>query len=137
MGALFNTVNHPRGAIKWPLVAHTVTMFSVLTVSVLIFLEIQSVANIDNRGTPGGEDLSFPGPLIFQDFIYSKANGVVLATTIFLNTCLADGLLVSLAFNPVPQVPDAGYSSSYVVAMSFTQGTTGSSPSHALCTLPL
>ena len=112
-------------------------MFSVLTVSVVIFLEIQSVANIDNRGTPGDEDLSFPGPLIFQDFIYSKANGVVLATTIFLNTCLADGLLESLAFNPVPQVPDAGYSSSYVVAMSFTQGTTGSSPSHALCTLPL
>ena len=100
-------------------------MFSILTVIIAVYLQIQTVANVDNRKLPGDGGLSFPGPLIYQDFIYSKAGGIVFATAILLNTLLADGLLVSHTFNSVPQVFDTARSSSYAVAMSSTQGTTG------------
>ena len=55
MSALFNDVKLPRGTIKWPLVAHTVTMFSILTVVTAIYLEVQSFANIGDRKSPGGD----------------------------------------------------------------------------------
>ena len=118
LGALFNTVHHPRGTIKWPLVAHTVAMFSILTVSIGLYLDTQSVAYIDDRNTPqaGDDDLLSAGPGIYREFLYSKANGVVLNIMISLNAWLADGLLVSPAFNSVPPVSDTGYSSSSAVA---------------------
>ena len=121
LGALFNTVNRARGTIKWPLVAHTVAMFSILTASIALCLDTQSVAYIDDRNTPqaGDDDLLSPGPGIYREFLYSKANGVVLNIMISLNAWLADGLLVSSVFNSVPLVSDTGYSfSSAVVVLS-------------------
>lgn len=104
MNTLFNTVNRPSGTVKWPLVAHTLAMFSTLTASMALYLDTQSVAYIDNRNAPGDDDLSFPGSWVYQDFHYSKATSFALTITILLNMLLADGLLVSFAFNPVPQV---------------------------------
>ena len=104
MSALFNDVKLPRGTIKWPLVAHTVTMLSILTVVTAIYLEVQPFVNIDDRKSPGGVGLPFPGSLIYQSFIYSKVNGVVIMTMVFLNTWLADGLLVSSMFDSAPGV---------------------------------
>ena len=104
MNTLFNTVNRPSGTVKWPLVAHTLAIFSILTASMALYLDTQSVAYIDNRNAPGDDDLSFPGSWVYQDFHYSKATSFALTITILLNMLLADGLLVSFAFNPVPQV---------------------------------
>ena len=118
MCALLNPVNRPWRTIKWPLVAHTVAMFSIVTVATAIYLNIQSVAYIDYRKSPHHDDPLLPGPLIYQDFLYSysKANSVALVIMVFLNAWLADGLLVSPALNSIPQVSDTGYSS-YVAAM--------------------
>ena len=122
MDALFNAVNCPRRSIKWPLVAHTVAMFLILAVAAVIYVDARLVSYIDNQKLTGGDGLPFPGgsgPLLYRDYIYSQANGVVLNILIFLNACLADGLLVRSAFNSVPQVSDTGYSTSYVGVMLF------------------
>ena len=79
-------------------------MFSILTVVTGIYLEIQPFVNIDDRKSTSGDGPSFPGPLIYQSFICSKVNGVVIITMVFLNTWLADGLLVSSMFDSVPGV---------------------------------
>ena len=119
MDALFNAANCPRRSIKWPLVAHAVAMFSILAVSAVIYINARLVSYIDNQRFTGDNGLEFPGPLLSRDYIYSQANSVVLNITIFLNACLADGLLVRSAFNSVPQAPDTGYSSRYVGVMLF------------------
>ena len=119
MDALFNSVNCPRRLIKWPLVAHTVAMFSILAVAAVIYVNARLVSYIDNQRFTGDDSLPFPGPLLYRDYIYSQANGVVLNIMIFLNACLANGLLVRSAFSSVPQMSDTGYSSSYVGVMLF------------------
>ena len=117
LSALLNAVNCPRGTIKWPLVAHTVVMFSILTASIALFLDTQSIAFVDNRNTPSDDGLLSPGPEVYQDFHYSKAGSVALATMVLLNTLLVDGLLVSLIFKSVPQVFNMACSFSSAVAI--------------------
>ena len=117
LSALFNAVNRPRGTIKWPLVAHTVVMFSILTASIALFLDTQSIAFVDNRNTPSDDGLLSPGPGVYQDFHYSKADSVALATMVLLNTLLVDGLLVSLIFKSVPRVFNMACSFSSAVAI--------------------
>lgn len=95
MSAFFNPSNRPKGGIKWPLVAHTLVMFSFVTVYVATSLDLQSISYIDNREFPGVDGLIPPGPLGYQLFIYSKAINVVPNLMVLLNNWLADGLLVS------------------------------------------
>lgn len=95
MSAFFNPSNRLRGGIKWPLVAHTLVMFSFVTVYVATSLDLQSISYIDNREFPGVDGLIPPGPLGYQLFIYSKAINVVPNLMVLLNNWLADGLLVS------------------------------------------
>ena len=118
MSALFNTKNRPRGTIKWPLVAHTLAMFAITTALTAIYLNTISIVYIDDRQSPGDDGLSLSGPLIYQDLIYFKANGVVIDIMAFSKNWLADGLLVSPAFNSVPQASDTGYASSVVAMLS-------------------
>jgi hypothetical protein len=101
MGALLNPVGHTKGDIKWGLVVHTTTMFSFVTVSTAANLGLLSISYIDNREF-SGNDSSPPGPFGYQFFIFSKPINVVPYVMFFLNSCLADGLLVSSTPNPVP-----------------------------------
>ena len=94
MGALFNPANRTKGGIRWGLVAHTVAMFSFVTISTALNLDIQSFSYIDNREFPGNGGIP-PGPLGYQFLIYSKAISVVPSIMFILNQWLADGLLVS------------------------------------------
>jgi hypothetical protein len=95
MSALINPISRTRG-IKWWLVAHTVTMFSLVTVYNAINLHIQSISYIDNREFPG-VDGGLPGPFGYQFYIYSEAISVVTTATFPFNQWIADGLLVSSA----------------------------------------
>ena len=117
MGALLNPVNRAWGGIKWPLVVHTVAMFSFVTIYTAMNLNLQSISYIDNREFPGG-GLLFSGPLGYQSHIYSKAMSVVPNAMFLLNNWLADGLLASSVSNSVVQAFNAGRFSS-IVATSF------------------
>lgn len=97
MGALFSPTNNR--SIKWALVAHTMAMFSLVTITTATNLDIQSVSYIDNREFVSGDDFLFPGPIGYQTLLTSKAISIVPDITFLLNTLLADGLLVSSAFN--------------------------------------
>ena len=118
MGAFFNPVNRTRGRIKWELVAHTTAMFSFVTISTALNLDIQSFAYIGNREFPGNDAIP-PGPLGYQFLIYSKAISVVPSIMFILNQWLADGLLVRIARASFGWVTDATLSSSSTVVMSF------------------
>ena len=84
----------PRAGTKWPYVAHVLAMFSFATVLTTMTLRVQSTSLIDNREFRGGNGLP-PGPVGYYFFIYSNAINVVPKVMLLLNTCLADGLLVS------------------------------------------
>lgn len=131
MNALLNPVNRAWGGIKWPLVAHTVAIFSFVTIYTAMNLNLQLISFVDNREFPGGGVLS-PGPLGYQFFIYSKAISIVPNLTFLLNNWLADGLLVSSISNSEVQQFNAGSSS--IVATSFMLRTTGLLPSPLSCT---
>jgi hypothetical protein len=94
MGALFDPENYKKGNLKWPLVAHTVVMFSLVTVFTAISLDLESVSRVDNRNFPG-EDLLSPGPVGYISFLSSEAIFIIPSIFLFLNNWLADGLLVS------------------------------------------
>ena len=53
MGALCSPANGMRGGIKWGLVAHTLAMFSLVTISVAMNCDIQSISYIEDRKFPG------------------------------------------------------------------------------------
>jgi hypothetical protein len=84
-------------------VAYVVAMFSIVTVYTAINLDIQSAGYVDNREFPGEDGLLSPGPLGYQDFVYSQAINVAPAVMFLLNTWLADGLLVSSLLSSVPR----------------------------------
>ena len=100
MDALCSPANGMRGSIKWGLVAHTLAMFTLVTISVAINLYIQSISYTEDRKFPGGAGgVRDPGPLGYQYFIYTKAISVAPNVAFQLNNWLADGLLVRPAFN--------------------------------------
>lgn len=80
------------GLIKWGLVVHTTTMFSFLTINCCMNFAIQSISYIDNRAFT--RDGMFPGPFVYQLYIYSEPINVVPSVMFYLNNWLADGLLL-------------------------------------------
>lgn len=137
MDALLSSVNRTSERLKWGLAAHTVAMFSFVTIFTAINLDIQSISYIDNRDFPGDDFMLPPGPLGYQFLIYSKAISVVPNVMFYLNTCLADGLLVGCATNSITRVSNVGRSSSFIDVMLLMLKTTGLLPSRASCSLPL
>lgn len=103
MSALFNPVNRAKG-IKWALVAHTIAMFSFVTVYTATGLDLQSISYIDNREFPGIDGVLSPGPLGYQFLIYSNIINVVPTLMFQFNNWLADGLLVNPISNSIAQV---------------------------------
>ena len=94
MTALLGSTNRMRKGYSWGLVAHTVALFSVATMSLAIDLFFLSVAYIDAREFPGADGLpSGPlGYLVLPKFLVlaSISNSVIQ-----VNQWLVDGLLVS------------------------------------------
>lgn len=71
-------------------------MFSALTLNNATSLDLYPISYIDNRdfsGTP------FSGPYGYQWLLYAKAIGIIPSVMFVLNTCLADGFLVSSMLN--------------------------------------
>ena len=110
MDALFNPVRRKEGKIKWAFVAHTVAMFLLVTVNWCTNFYIYSTSSIDNREFPGG--LTTP--------LYSKPMNYIPEIAFFLNSWLADGLLVCSVSNLTTQMPHPGRSSSSIGAMGLT-----------------
>lgn len=92
--ALLAPVNHVRGNIRWVLVAHTTSMFLIITLAIAMGLDLQSISHIDNREFPGAENGIPPGPLGYKQFIRNTAISIVPNGIFQLNQWLADGLLL-------------------------------------------
>lgn len=116
MTALLNPINHTKGGVKWPLVIHTVAMFSFATVDTALNLDLQSICYVDNRNFAGVSNVLLPGPFAYQQFIYSNPINVVSNVMFLLNTCLADGLLVGFIPNSAARVSKISRSYSFIVA---------------------
>ena len=97
MGALLDPSNRTKGGVRWGLVLHTTTMFSLATVFTGMTLHIQSISFIDSREFTG-DTLLPPGPLGYQVLLDSEPIGIVPSAVLVLNQWLADGLLVCSAF---------------------------------------
>lgn len=94
-GALLDPANRKRGGLVWGLVAHTVAMFSFVTIYTATNLDMLSISFIDNREFPGIVDAGIPpGPVGYQLYIIPGALNMVTNSMILLNTWLADGLLL-------------------------------------------
>lgn len=74
---------------------HTAVMFSIVTVSTGMGLNVLSISHIDNRAFPGNDQFP-PGPIGYKFVIYAKAILLVPNLGLELNQWLADGLLASL-----------------------------------------
>ena len=118
MAALLVPVRPADGGTKWTLVAHTVAMFSFVTIYTATELNIQSLSYIDNREFPGIDGSLPPGPIGYQYLTYFEAANVIRNLTFILNNWLADALLVRPAPNSIPRVSDVTHSSSSIVVMS-------------------
>jgi hypothetical protein len=90
-------LDRTRGPIKWGLVAHTAFMFSVLTISIVIQLNAQSVCYLNGREFP----VAYGGPLGYRSFVSSLGITAVFILMFPLNQWLADGFLVSSVLNSV------------------------------------
>ena len=99
MDKLLNPVHRRMEGIRWGLVAHTVAMFSAVTVYTAMSLNILSDCYIDNREFPGVDGVLPPGPSGYRFLIYSGVISLVPNVMFLLNNWLADGLLVSLVAN--------------------------------------
>lgn len=93
MGALLDPVNRTSRGTNWALVAHTVAMFSFLTIPIPMVLHKLSNWYINNRNFPG-DDEDPPGPFGYSGFVDPKPIKVAYALMFPLNQWLADGLLV-------------------------------------------
>ena len=107
MSALLDPINHARRDIKWSLVAHTILLFSCVTVFAGFQLLAPSISFIDNRGFPGST-VSLPGPIGYVSLLFEKPIFIVPGAFGFLSNWLTDGLLVSFTFHPIFQLSDAG-----------------------------
>ena len=114
MCALFNPINPTGKGIKRLLVAHTVAMFSFVTVFTALNLNFLSISYIDNREFPGILNGVPPGPLGYQYYIYNKAAGIISTVMFLLNNWLADGLLV----NPTSSLVAQGLTEVAILALS-------------------
>ena len=112
MNALLNRT----GTVKWVLVAHTVTMFSVVTVAITTLFNTMHISYIDDRGFPGPP---FSGPIGYQLSANRKPVTLIPLVALFLNNWLADGLLVRFVFNSIIEVHNAGHRSSSIAVASF------------------
>lgn len=116
MGALLNPIDRTRRDIKWGLVAHTAAMFLVLTLDAALSLDISSFSYVDNRGFRDTNRKIPPGPYGYQFSIYSDAISIIPNVMLFLNTCLADGFLVSSVPNQYTHVSYPSHSCRFIVA---------------------
>ena len=115
MGAFLSPVNRTEGFVKWGLLAHTITMFTAVTIYTAINLHLQSISYIENRDFPGADELP-PGPMGYQYFIYFKPICVVATAMFVLNNWLADALMVSFMEKSIPKMSDLAGCSSSIVA---------------------
>ena len=94
ISVLLSPINPLRKGIKWALVAHTIALFSFLTIPVGIELNNLFIDYINNREFPGNDEFP-PGPLGYTGLLNLKATTTVFDAMFPLNQWLADGLLVS------------------------------------------
>ena len=99
MAALLNYNNRMKRGIKWGLVAHTMAMFSLISIGCIIAGLRRSDAFIDNRQFPGTGVEAPPGPLGFIEVGSTTARVSYLVAP--LNQWLADGLLVRIILGSV------------------------------------
>ena len=118
MSALLHPSKLKQRCVKWPLVAHTVAMFSFATVSTMTGLYNGVISFLDARKFPGSSGFP-PGPVGYIRLINYRAIGVVGNTPLLLNGWLADGLLVYFMSSLVVQVTYVGWFFSYIVATLF------------------
>jgi len=93
MGSLMGSGSRTMGRIKWGLVAHTAAMFSFVTIFTVTNMDLLSISYIDNRAFPG-DNMTPPGPFGYQFLVYSEPINVTPYIMFFLNSWLADGLLL-------------------------------------------
>ena len=84
MAALINPANPIKRGIKWALVAHTIALFSVLTIPIGIGFNHLFIEYINNRGFPGNGDYP-PGPLGYDGILDFDATTVVFEVMFPLN----------------------------------------------------
>ena len=82
-----------RRGTKWILIAHTVALFSFLTIPYGIGLNDLSIIYIDDREFPV-DNQKVSGPIGYHGILATKATGIVFDAMFPLNQWLADGLLV-------------------------------------------
>jgi hypothetical protein len=96
-------LDRTRRSIKWGLMAHTMTMFTCVTIYTAGGLYLQSLSYIDDRGFPGVDTIP-AGPIGYQFLIITDPLNSICYVVFYLNQWLADGLLVSSVSKPVVQV---------------------------------
>lgn len=92
MNALLDPTGRKQRGIRWPLVIHTVAMFSFATVSIVTDFYIHIGDLIDNRDFPGNDE-SPPGPF---GYFLDNSDAVYLLPLVplVLNGLFGDGLLL-------------------------------------------
>ena len=95
MATLLSPANPITKGIKWALVAHTVVLLLVLTISDGIGFDYLPIEYINNREFPGNDESPWPGPIGYDDLLAFNATTTVFYAMFPLNQWLADGLLVS------------------------------------------
>ena len=118
MSALLYPAGRTKEDIKWGLVAHTLAMFSAVTIYTATELNMLSIGYTDNREFPG-DGVLFPGPLGYQFLVNSGVITITADTMFTLNSWLANGLLVGSVSISVAQVLNAAPSSSSIGATLF------------------
>ena len=130
MATLLCPADRSREGIRWTRVAHTVALFSFLTIPFGIGFYRLSIEYINIREFPGND--KFPlGPTGYNDLLQLKATTTFANAMFPLNQWLADGLFVSPILSSLAAlVYNVGRSSSYIGVILFTPRTIGSWPSH-------
>ena len=119
MVALLSSGDRAKRDVRWGLVAYTMALFSFLTIALGIDLYLDRTLFIDNREFPGN-DISPPGPLGYSDSITYDVINLVYFILYPLTQWLNDGFLVCSTSNTVVLVLHLYWSSSCIVAASFT-----------------
>lgn len=115
IGALLYPTGPPRKGVKWGLVAHTMAMFSFVTINTAMSLYVFPVSYINYRHFSGHRGLP-TGPFGYQLYIYPKPISTIPTLMFFLNNWLADGLLVRSNLTATVGMSDVAFSSSSTVA---------------------